>query len=361
MTFLSLKRPWAYIAPIGLNLSAIWTAAAQPAVSPAREISTEVDSQASALRLSWTSDDPNCEQGPVQARIEQLVEPNRRRSIPLSATATVRHTADTWAVVLKTLSGSHSGTRAFEGGSCHEVQQAVALLLALTLDERLPPLSTPELVPVEPVAPAPAPQRPPTTPPLPRTIPPANAPESPPSSNHPRPFRLQLEGRSVLSLAPGLSLGAGLRGSYQWQAVEVGLAAGASWGEGDSALTGIRLGVRRVDAEVTLCSLPVFIGSWRLGLCGATGYYSNRAQTFTNGVSAAKESAPRWFARTGLRARYSWTRMFVSAEASVGYQSRQPVRVTCSNPDAPELRCGEFAHPGSQNPTGLMAGIGARF
>jgi hypothetical protein len=189
--------------------------ATQPPATPSQP--ADAAGAATPLRVLWTSDDPSCDGGDVAARALRLVSPGVAPS-PLTATVEVRHD-ENWLVQLETESGPQRGRRTLRAESCQEIEQAIALLLAMTMEARgeLPGPSEPP-----PEAPAPAPVPSPAPPPLAAPAPsPAEIGDEEPA-RRPTPERgidigwfARVGGKGGKGLQPGyawgVSLGLGIR------------------------------------------------------------------------------------------------------------------------------------------------------
>jgi hypothetical protein len=185
-----------------------------------------------ALRMTWESDDPACSGDDVTARALHLITPGVVPR-PLRARVQVRREAEQWLVRLQTESGEHSGRRILRAESCAELQQAIALLLAMTMESKgdvLPP----ELpAPVQPAPAAPPPLvQPPSAPPDER------APEIvdiTPTAASDRGgvdvgWFARLDGKAASGLQPGLAFGVGITAGLRFGDLDVG-ASGAFWPE----------------------------------------------------------------------------------------------------------------------------------
>lgn len=175
------------------------------------------------LALNWTSTEPSCDGAAVATRAVELVA----RGVtprPTEAHAQVSRDGNQWVVDLETRSESSLGRRTLRGESCQELQQAIALLLAMIME------SEAKAAPAPPPAPTPAP-------------PPALAPsldsgqperDEPPHVPPPAPPRrgwggvMRAHGLAALGLQPGLGLGVGGAVGGAWGPFEL-LVSGAYW------------------------------------------------------------------------------------------------------------------------------------
>jgi hypothetical protein len=109
---------------------------AQEAAGLSRDSGVSVSSGTRAespLALTWVSSDPSCNGTSVGTRALQLV----RQGVtprPTEAHAQIARDGSHWLVELQTRSESRLGRRTLRGESCEEIQQAIALLLAMILE-----------------------------------------------------------------------------------------------------------------------------------------------------------------------------------------------------------------------------------
>jgi hypothetical protein len=107
------------------------------------------------LRVIWISDDPQCDGGDVAARALRQVSPGVVPR-PLKAMVEVQREGEGWLVRLQTESADQSGRRILRAESCKELEQAIALLLAMTLESKgEPPAALPEPPATPPASPRP--------------------------------------------------------------------------------------------------------------------------------------------------------------------------------------------------------------
>jgi hypothetical protein len=183
-----------------------------------------------ALRMIWESDDPACSGDDVSARALQMVTPGVAVR-PLRATVQVQRDDDHWLVRMQTESGDQSGQRSLRAESCKELQEAIALLLAMAMESKS------DILPPEPPAPAPEPAPPAEPVPAPVAAPPA-----PTESRDERPaagsvatsiplgWFARLDGKAAGGLKPGLGVGAGVSAGVRLGSFDVGVGA-AYWPE----------------------------------------------------------------------------------------------------------------------------------
>jgi hypothetical protein len=185
------------------------------------------------LRMTWESDDPACSGDEVSARALRMVSPGVVPR-PLQARVEVRRDGDEWLVRLQTESGELSGRRILRAESCGELQQAIALLLAMAMESKgdvLPPEP-----PAPPVAAEPAPPPPPA---LVIPVPAQPAPGGDIGGDRPAQEQdtggglgvgwfLRIDGKAGYGLKPGLGLGVGVAGGIRLGDFDVGASA-AHW------------------------------------------------------------------------------------------------------------------------------------
>jgi hypothetical protein len=146
----------------------------------------------------------------------------------------VRREGEQWLVRLQTQSGELSGRRLLRADSCHEIQQAIALLLAMAMESKgdvMPPeAAAPEAPPPPPAS---APEPPVVTPPPPaRATPearePVRAAEPSARAGVDIGWFARLDGKAALGLMPGLGLGLGVAVGVRLGEVDLGVT-GAFW------------------------------------------------------------------------------------------------------------------------------------
>jgi hypothetical protein len=220
-----------------------------------------------ALRMTWESDDPACGGDDVSARALRMVSPGVVPR-PLRARVEVRREGAEWLVRLQTESGEQSGRRILRADSCAELEHAIALLLAMTMESKgdvLPP-ETPA-APVQPAEPAIVP--PLVTPPS--VAPPELKPEihdaatpdagAGESGGIDLGWFARLDGKAATGLQPGLGLGVGVSAGVRLGAVDVG-ATGAFWPETRAQVLD-RVG--RVSVTRQNIGLRACWNAWRAG------------------------------------------------------------------------------------------------
>jgi hypothetical protein len=195
-------RAWLSVAAAALLLLPPGVGRTQDSTSsPAR-------SAPSPLGLTWATSDPGCDGSAVAARALELVAKGITPR-PTQARAQVERDGDHWVVDLETRSESQIGRRRLRGESCKEIQQAIALLLAMILESEAKAESAP--APVGAVSP-PAVPEPPTSLDSPVGAPEQDAPPPPPPRgprNDGFGWALRMEGTAAMGLQPSLGLGVG--------------------------------------------------------------------------------------------------------------------------------------------------------
>lgn len=225
MPFSRWSRRAPSAAALALPFAAATAVAQVPGTQPAEP----------ALHMTWQSDDAACSGDGVSARALQLVTPGVVPR-PLRARVAVRRDAAQWLVRLQTESDAQSGHRVLRAESCSELKQAIALLLAMTMESKgdvLPPDPAPEV----PKQPPPAPRAPPPVTPA-APSPPAPPPLAPaaPSSGAIRAdaspglvgWFARLDGKAAFELKPSFGWGVGVSVGIRLGDVDVGASA-AYW------------------------------------------------------------------------------------------------------------------------------------
>jgi hypothetical protein len=254
--------PLAWVLPFVLHGASAW---AQPR--------DDVAPPEPALRMTWESDDPSCDGDEVTARALRLVTPGVVPR-PLRARVEVRRDGEQWLVRLQTESGELSGRRMLRADSCHEIQQAIALLLAMAMESKgdVMPSETPAPE-APPPPPASAPKPAVATPPLAAQAPPAGH-DAPPAAE-PREragvgigWFARLDGKAGLGLMPGLGLGAGVTAGIRLGDVDLGVS-GAFWPETRAqVLDGPgRLSIARLSLGLRGCWNAWHESGWVLAPC----------------------------------------------------------------------------------------------
>jgi len=159
------------------------------------------------LELTWVGSDPSCDGTTVVARALELVTPGITPR-PTQARAELSREGSGWTVDLQTRGESHAGRRVLRGESCKEIEQAIALLLAMIMESEAKSAASQAVPP--PVPPAAAA---PNTMLAPNAIAAAIEDEAPPPKPPPGPgfgWLLRSDATAALGLKPGLGLSAGV-------------------------------------------------------------------------------------------------------------------------------------------------------
>jgi hypothetical protein len=184
------------------------------------------------LRMTWESDDPACSGDDVSARALRMVSPGVVPR-PLQARVEVRRDGGEWLVRLQTESGALSGRRILRAETCGELQQAIALLLAMAME------SKGDVLPPEPPAPPVVEPAPPPPPAVVVPVPELPAPGGEIGGDRPAQEQdaggglgvgwfLRIDGKAGYGLKPGLGLGVGVSGGIRLGDFDVGASA-AHW------------------------------------------------------------------------------------------------------------------------------------
>jgi hypothetical protein len=232
---------WAQLPLVSSLLLGAPGALAQPSPAP----------EEPPLRVLWTSEDPECDGGDVAARALRLVTPGVVPR-PLRADVEVRREGPLWVVRLETQSGEQTGRRSLKADSCREIEDALALLLAMTMESGLdePP-------------PPPPPAAKPAPPPPPAAIEPVPPPA--PTDEGPGLFRgifLRVSGKAGWLQQPGLALGASAAAGVRLGDFEVGVG-GTYWpstAQPIDEFEGARVLIRRENLGLRGCW-----NAWRAG------------------------------------------------------------------------------------------------
>jgi hypothetical protein len=244
------------------------------------------------LRVLWTSEDPECDGDDVASRALSLVTPGVVPR-PVRANVEVRREGPLWVVRLETQSGAQTGRRSLKAESCREIEGALALLLAMTMESGL------DEPPPEPAPPAPAPPPPATPPP---TDPPEarDPPEPPSTSGEPGLWRglfVRVAGKAGWGQQPGFALGASAAAGVRLGAFELGVA-GTYWPSTEQSIEevpGARVSIRRDNVGLRACWNAWRAGNFVLVPCLApgvtmyhfesTGLVRNRTNSVPPGVA----------------------------------------------------------------------------
>jgi hypothetical protein len=328
-------------------------ASAQPATPPSGNGAASQDAApldaaraAAPLRVLWTSDDASCDGGDVAARALKLVTPGVTPS-QLTAKVEVQHGED-WLVRLETESGQQEGRRTLRADSCEEIQQAIALLLAMTMEAKGELPGSAE-VPVPPAQPQPQPQ--------------TRAQPQPPAATPPAALAAELEGadepsppetpRAGVDLGGfarvGARAGRGLQPGYAWGiAVQLGMrlgdfdigVEGQHWPETHELLPeqgpNAEIAVRRENIGLRACWNLLRAGNFIAAPCVAPQV------TFfafdTHGLDEAHDRpVPPLFGvgvAADLRYEVLARRLSFLLSAGVDFEQKQPFQIGLTDPEA---------------------------
>jgi hypothetical protein len=323
----------------------------------------------SPLDLTWVSPDPSCEGGAVAARALELV-PRGVSPTPLNARAELSRSGSDWIVELTTHGENTAGRRVLRGSSCQEIQQAIALLLAMILEAESKPAPSRA---AEPRAPSPAP---PVQSPPPAWREPPPGPSDAPVQPVPTGGReslewlLRIEGSSGVGWQPGLRFGtdwnAGLglalggTASVVWKGWELGMS-GAYWPVTSSKAFDGRASLQMSRGELGLLGCRVLWQGSRLGLAPCLGGGVSIVPWRSSGLDVSGQDTV-WFgmlsAYLDLRVRLSgW--LFLLASPGVAWERPQAFGTHASNNCANCVRATLF-QAWALEPR-LKLGVGASF
>lgn len=342
-------RPWparrVSAFSFGCALALLGAGALAQADGATRELARE-----EPLRLRWTSSEPDCSGDLVAARALQLAG-QHLGSRPVEAHAELGRDGDVWTLKLETRSANQTGERLLRGETCKEIQDAVALLLAMVLEaEAEAATTTPPEPPVDP-APAPAPPNEPTSwvspvpdpnpeigrleaPPLPSS-PPSNGAEAGPG------WLLRLHGGATLGLQPDTALGFGGAAGIRFGAWDVAFT-GSFWPSTTApipASPGGYVEIERLSGGIRGCVSVWTAGALSLAPCVLPELTLFRFESF--GILTRREDSSRLLVSgtAALELRYRLFGQFISAVLSPGltWEKRQPfeVELYCEPPCEP--------------------------
>ncbi len=326
----------ALLAPLAVGGAAL---AAEPAgADPALPANPQIE---------WRAADTECSGQSVRQRMAPLVQPSPRHR-PMRAVARLARVGGRLELELTTLSEGHEGRRTIQGDTCEELEQAVALVLAMALESAAVPAVTPP--PESPPPESPPPESPPPEPP------PAEAPPPDPPVPEPDDFWVLAEGSALLRLRslPGIGVGAGARLGVQWGLAEVTIAGG--WAAGKTTVSipqpSTRLNATLLEASLSACGWLLEPGPVSLGPCIALG--AQRIEgTVESGTPRGDPKIQGHF-KVGGAGRLHWSWGYFALRADLVVENAQPLRVGT----------GESLQTLFQSETpglGLQAGVGARF
>jgi hypothetical protein len=326
---------------LGISL-ALGVLSSSPAGAAADGAPSDKPARPSPLDLTWVSPDPSCDGSAVAARALELV-PRGVSPAPLTARAELSRSGTDWIVELTTHGENTAGRRVLRGSSCQEIQQAIALLLAMILEAESKSAPAPAAKPSAPNAPAPPP---PSAAPAWREPPagPVDAPVTPPAAERGENlgWRLRLEGYSGVGWQPGLRLGTdwnrglglgfGGTASAVWKGWELGVS-GAYWPVTSSKAFDGRASLRMSRGELTLLGCRIVWQSARLGLAPCVGGGVSLVPWRSIGLDVSGQNTV-WFgtlnAYLDLRIRLSgW--LFLLASPGVAWERPQTFGTHVSN------------------------------
>lgn len=339
------------------------------------------------LKLAWSSTEASCDGASVAAKALQLVAPGVMLR-PVEARAEVSRIGGEWVVRLEAGRGEQLGRRILRGGSCHEIQQAIALLLAMIMESREEPAAGP--LPAEPAsAPPPiaptAPSTSATKPAVaPTVVPPAPSaavatafptPSSPLADTPPPPSEMPAQAATGLDirwflrigagagygLKPGLTTGfgggAGLTlgqldvgaGVTHWPATEATVLAGPG-----------RLAITRQNLGLRGCWAVWGAADFRVAPCLAPELTFFRFESLELLEDAKGAAGPLVTLTSTAELRYELAHRFtIWLAPGLTWETRQPFDVTldCATPPCPTLEVYKTGGVGSR----LEIGVDARF
>lgn len=287
--------------------------------------------------MTWDSDDPACSGDDVSARALRTISPGVVPR-PLRARVEVRRDGDHWLVRLQTESGDQSGRRILRADSCSDLQQAIALLLAMAMESRSDVLPPPIPAPPPIIEPAPAATAPAATPPA--VVPPPVAPPASDevggdqstedgdpgaeSSGSSFGWLVRLDGRAAHGLKPGLGLGVGVTAGIRVGAFDFG-ASGAHW-PSTSARAADRTGymsLTRQEISLRGCWNAVRAAAFTLAPCIAPGLAFFQYETKQVRRPATGKEGPLPNATASVDLRYSFFSDTLALVASPGLTLEQ--------------------------------------
>lgn len=296
-------------------------AAAQPANEPA--------APPSALKLTWISPEPSCDGTPVANRALQLIRPGVIPR-PVDARAELTRDGDSWEVQLQTQSASHGGRRILRGETCEEVQQAIALLLAMILESEGEPSAPAPAAPAPPAAPYSA-ARPPGFEP-----PPPDESDPPAKAVAPR-WLVRAEGSGAQGLKPGLGLGVGGAAGVRLGALDLSLGF-THWPATSAEVQGAgsSVAITRQSVELVGCFAVWHAEPFGLATCLSPELtlFQKRAVDFS--LVDESRPPPLFSLSAALDFRYALVgeNFFFTLSPGVTWEKRQPFRatLTCAPP-----------------------------
>jgi hypothetical protein len=321
--------------------------------------------QETPLDLTWISAEPGCDGSGVADEALRLVAPGVSPR-PLSARAELQRSGSGWVVQLETRSAEHVGKRMLRGETCKEIERAMALVIAMTLETEAD--SEPAAGRAGPAAAsAPRPEPAPVAP-FPAIVPDTFSDTSvdPPRERRaamPAGLALRADGSLALGLKPGMSggFGGGL-GAYwgPWEA----LLGTTFWPSTRSSILD-----RRGYVEVTRLNFwfSACVQAWRRGPFGLAPCLEPEVTLFrfrAVDILEAKEgpSDPLFSLTASADLRYwpfgRW--IFFSLAPGITWEKRQPFELSLNGAAAspnPPIKVYETFGVGPR----LRIGVGARF
>lgn len=357
-------------APLAVILASSAFGPTPAAAQPARVVAAAEP----PLRMTWESDDPTCSGDDVSARALRMVSPGVAPR-PLQARVEVRREGDEWLVRLQTQSGELSGRRILRAETCGELQQAIALLLAMAME------SKGDVLPPEPPAPPAAAEPAPPPPPAVVLPPPQAAPG--PDVGGDRPVReqdsgggpgmggfLRMDGKAGYGLKPGLGLGVGITAGLRIGDFDVGASA-AHWPASSAKAANNRPGyleLTRQDISLRGCWNAWRAGDFTLAPCLAPQLTFFRYESKQVRIPSKGTSGPDPNVTAAIDLRYSLVADSLSILISPGITVGRvrPFELTLDDegpaddsPD-PDLPTEEVYRTGRFGPR-LELGVDARF
>jgi hypothetical protein len=276
----------------------------------------------SALNLTWISPEPSCEGTPVANKALQMIRPGVTPR-PVDARAELTRDGDSWEVQLETQSASHTGRRVLRGETCEEIQQAIALLLAMILESE-----------GEPSAPAPAAPTPPAAPysaARPAQVEPPPVESEPPAEAVAPRWLVRAEGSGAQGLKPDLGLGFGGAAGIRFGALDLSFGF-THWPATSAEVPGAgsSVAITRQSVELGGCLAVWHTGPFGLATCLAPELtlFQKRAADFA--LVDESRPPPLFSLSAALDFRYALVgeNFFFTLSPGVTWEKRLPFRVT---------------------------------
>lgn len=262
----------------------------------------------------------------------------------LKAEVDVQRDGPHWVVQLQTQSGAQTGRRTLRAESCKALEDAVALLLAMTMEARadgvleVPPASPPTVPPPPAAAPDPTSPTPPPVPPPVRRARPARGPT--PTDPGPRLGAfVRAGGKAGLAQQPGLALGASGAAGMRLGRLDLGVT-GTYWpttAHGIDAVDGARLLVRRQNVGLHACFDAWRAGSLVAAPCVSPGltFFQFKSEGLLSNRSGSAGPLPSLAASASLRYELLGEALSVALGAGLTWERRQPFErsVVAEDPD----------------------------